>query len=476
MKVIHVPFCFAPDPFGGTEVFVASLAHDQQELGVDAMVAAPSETSRAYTIDDLRVRRFATSMVTEVAELYGAGDELAAIEFAKILDEEMPDVVHLHAFTRAVSLRLVRAAKNRGIPVIFTYHTPTVSCQRGTLLLLGESICDGKLDVRRCAGCTLDGLGLYGPLAALMGRVSPAAGRWLGDRGLQGGIWTALRTSELIAKRHTAFRQLVSEVDHIVAVCNWVYELLLLNNVPSCKASVSRQGISWMPEQSTAPTSTSALETPETVRLAFLGRLDSTKGVHVLINALRMIPTVKVTLDIYGVVQSSSNARYQKEMLALAEGDPRVSFRGSIGPREVVPRLRRYDFLVVPSQWIETGPMVALEAFAAKIPVIGWNLGGISEIVRHGVDGLLIEPGPVVRWAETLRKVAEDPWLRAHLKAGVRPPRTSFQVAHEMLALYDMVLAFQAAAPTKNILPTGATVDDKDVREHAPNLLHLEDR
>jgi hypothetical protein len=219
MKVIHVPFCFAPDPFGGTEVFVANLVRDLQGLGVDAMVAAPSETSRAYSIDGLRVRRFATSKVTEVAQLYEQGDELAATEFAKILDEETPDLVHLHAFTAAVSLRLVRAAKTRGIPVVFTYHTPTVSCQRGTLLLWGESFCDGQLNVSRCAGCTLNGLGMHRSLAALTGRLSPAVGRWLGDRGLQGGIWTALRTSELITRRHAAFRTMASEVDHIVAVC-----------------------------------------------------------------------------------------------------------------------------------------------------------------------------------------------------------------------------------------------------------------
>jgi hypothetical protein len=67
MKVIHVPFCFAPDPFGGTEVYVANLARDLHGVGVDSMVAAPSDTSRAYTIGDLRVRRFATSKVSDVA-------------------------------------------------------------------------------------------------------------------------------------------------------------------------------------------------------------------------------------------------------------------------------------------------------------------------------------------------------------------------------------------------------------------------
>jgi glycosyltransferase involved in cell wall biosynthesis len=444
MKVIHVPFCFAPDPVGGTEVYVASLARDLQKLGVDAMVAAPSETSRAYVIDSLRVRRYAVSeKIADVIQLYGPGDLLAATEFEKILDEEMPDLVHLHAFTRGVSLRLVQAAKTRGIPVVFTYHTPTVSCQRGTLLLWGEDFCDGKLDVIRCAGCTLNGLGIYRPLAARMGRLTPVVGRWLGDRGLQGGIWTALRMSELISVRHAVFHEMTSEVDHIVAVCNWVQDVILLNDIPAAKVSLSRHGISWTPDQTTTAVQSSTREAQDTTRLAFVGRLDSTKGLHVLIKAFKMSPAMKATLDVYGVVQGPTNVAYQKEMLALADGDPRISFLEPIASEQVVPRLRQYDFLAVPSQWFETGPLVALEAFAAGIPVIGWKLGGINEIVQDGVNGLLIEPDSVVRWAETLRRVAEDAKLRAKLKAGVRPPRTSIEVAREMLTLYESLVHSQ---------------------------------
>ena len=439
MKVLHVPFCFAPDPSGGTEVYVANLARDLHGLGVDAMVAAPSETSRTYTIDDLRVRRFAiTSKITEVGQLYGRGDELAAAEFATILDEERPDLVHLHAFTAAVSLRLVEVTKAQGIPVVFTYHTPTVSCQRGTLLLWGKTFCDGKLDVGRCAGCTLNGLGIYRPVAALVGQLSPAVGRWAGNHGLQGGIWTALRTSELISMRHAAFREMVTKVDHIVAVCEWVSDVLLLNDIPAAKVSISRHGINWTPDKIT-PLPSSTHGAHDGVRLAFVGRLDPTKGLHVLIKAFRTAPS-NLSLDVYGVVQSSANAAYQKEMLDLASGDPRISFRKPMGTQEVISRLPQYDFLVVPSQWIETGPMVVLEAFAAGIPVIGWNLGGIAEIVRDGIDGLLIEPDAIDGWSETLRRVADDAKLRAQLRAGVRPPRTSQEVAREMLTLYESLL------------------------------------
>jgi glycosyltransferase involved in cell wall biosynthesis len=441
MKVINVPFTFAPDSFGGTEVFVATLAQELQELGVSVIVAAPSEKSYAYTIDGLKVRRFATlNKINDVSQLYGIGNSLATTEFAAILDQEKPDLVHLHAFTPAVSLRVVRAAKERGIPVVFTYHTPTVSCQRGTLLLWGKSSCDGRLAVDRCAGCTLNGLGVPQIPAAILGRLPPILGHWLEKLGLQGGVWTGVRMTELITMRHAAFRQMIDEVDRIVAVCNWVHELLLLNDVPKSKVSISRQGVCRTSAHKTALPSCRIERNSREMRLAFVGRIDPMKGLHILIDAFRMVPTLAISLHVYGIVQSAATFEYEKKILALSSGDPRITFHGPIPSADVVERLRQYDFLAVPSQWMETGPMVVLEAFAAGIPVLGSNLGGISELVRSGINGLLVEPGSVERWADALRRVAEDPKLRLELKAGVRPPRSSLDVARDMLALYNSIL------------------------------------
>src|SRR5579862_6376200 len=98
MKLIHVPFCFYPDPIGGTEIYVEALARQLQERGHQLLIAAPGEFSDEYVHDGLRVRRFAVSPFRDLRELYGSGDAMATEEFAAILDAERPDVVHLHAF------------------------------------------------------------------------------------------------------------------------------------------------------------------------------------------------------------------------------------------------------------------------------------------------------------------------------------------------------------------------------------------
>ncbi len=43
MKILHVPFCFAPDPIGGTEVYVTSLALQLKKRGVEVVIAAPAD-------------------------------------------------------------------------------------------------------------------------------------------------------------------------------------------------------------------------------------------------------------------------------------------------------------------------------------------------------------------------------------------------------------------------------------------------
>lgn len=439
MKVIEIPFCFYPDPVGGTEIYVEALSLGLQGQGVEVVVAAPAEgiSKGTYLHNGLVVRRFPVSkVVDDLGELYGGGNREAAAAFGAILDEEKVDIVHLHAFTRACSLRLVREARKRGIPVLFTYHTPTVSCQRGTLMRWGSEVCDGLLDIHACASCYLQSLGL-GKLGSLaLGHLPSGIGDVLAGVGLSGGFWTAFRMSQLIALHHAAFRDLMEEVQHVVAVCDWVRELLLRNGVPTQKITVSRHGVcSGISKFAADCQFQTSSNLP--LRIAFLGRIDMTKGPDILIRALVSMPDVPVQLHIYGIVQGGASAGYLQQLKTFAKDDPRISFHSAVQSGEVIQTLQGVDVLAVPSRVLETGPMVVLEGFAAGIPVVGSRLGGIAELVEDGVNGLLVDSLSVDAWKEALRRVVEDRGLLAHLRAGVRPPKRMEAVALEMKTLYE---------------------------------------
>jgi glycosyltransferase involved in cell wall biosynthesis len=437
MRVVHVPFGYYPDAVGGTEAYVAELARGLRVRGVDSVVAAPAGSLGAhrYDHDGTPVYRFAMSPTDDVGELYGEGDPDAASAVSRILDEVRADVLHLHAFTRAASLRLARTARRQGLPVVFTYHTPTASCVRGTLLREGRETCDGALIGQRCTACLLESRGV--PLAArkALSRAPAAFGSAIAAAGV-GGRWaTALRARGLVDARHHAFRQLLSDANAIVAVCEWVRALLLRAGAPPARLMLSRQGTpAHTPPRPQRPRSAG-----DPLRMGFVGRLHRSKGVHVVVAALVGNRALPMTLDVYGIVEDAYGERYRDELRAMAADDPRIRFCAPLPRGRVVDTLADYDLTVVPSQWLETGPLVVLESFAAGVPVVGSNLGGIAELVRHDRDGWLVRYDDPGAWSSALQRFASE---RAHverLRGGVERPRSTDDVARDMVAVYESV-------------------------------------
>jgi glycosyltransferase involved in cell wall biosynthesis len=452
MRILHIPFCFHPDPMGGTEVYVLALARELSARNAESVIAAAGPASERYSYCEIGVRRFATQTgVKDLREMYGDGDVVAANEFGKVLDEEQPELVHLHAFTLATSLRFLREVKRRGIPLVYTYHTPTATCQRGSMMRWGAKPCDGLMDVRACSSCTLEGLlnaksGPRGMVSAVVklaakcaGSLPPSVGRLLGKRGLRGGRWTALRTSELVKLRHDTTRAFLQQVDHIVAVCDWVKHVLLINGVREEKITLCRQGV-MAEAKSESRTVDTTFFSSGVLRICLLGRFDSNKGFHVLLEAIRHLPEAALRLDIYGVGRPGH--AYEQTLRRLAAGDERIQFRSPIPADAVISTLRNYDLVAVPSQWLETGPLVVLEAFAAGIPVIGAKLGGIAELVRDGVDGILVAPeSSPAAWQGALQRLNSEAGLINRLRSGVTPPRTMKEVAADMEIIYGQILA-----------------------------------
>lgn len=436
MRVVHIPFGYFPDAVGGTEVYVADLARGLRAHGVESVIAAPSSdaASRDYEHDGTPVFRFAIPESRDVGELYGEGDEDAARAIGAILDDVGADVLHLHAFTRAASLRAARVARARGVAVVFTYHTPTASCVRGTLLHDGREPCDGALIATRCTSCLLESRGVPSPVRTALARAPRSLGDGLHAAGISGGWATAIRARALTEARHDAFRRLIGEADAVVAVCEWVRRLLLDAGAPPGRLTLSRQGTPAITRRSQDRPSIDDL------RFAYVGRLHPAKGVHVILEAIAAERDLPIRIDVFGIAQDSDGVRYRDRLAALASQDARIAFRAPVPADRVVDTMAAYDATVVPSQWLETGPLTVLESFAAGVPVVGSNLGGIAELVTHDRDGWLVRHGDVEAWRSAFRRLAADRLLIERLRSGVRPPRSTDDVAADMAHLYETVV------------------------------------
>lgn len=437
MKVVHVPFTYAPNPVGGTEVYVSSLVSHLRAHGIESTVAAPGDREETYSIDDVLVDRYVASPLTSAADLYGSGDPVAARAFGEILDRRRPDVVHFHARTRAVSLLCLREAKARGLSVLYTYHTATGTCLRGSLLRWGNEPCDGRLDSGRCAACLLQSSGLPRLMARVVSAL-PTQNFPLPDSRTR----KAIKMRGHVREAHRATEAFLAEVDRVVTLSDWGHALMRRLGVEPQRLIRVRPGL---PRQFPVGETTPIAAVLRPLSLAFLGRMDRSKGLDILLSALARAPTLTLTLNIYGVSQHSQQGEWERQTLDAAARDKRVFLRTPLAASSVVEALGEYDALVIPSRVVEMAPLVILEAFSAGIPVIGSRLGGIAELVTEGVDGLLVEPESVDGWAKALRTLADSDTL-AKLRAGVRAPRQMGDVATEMAAIYAPLIAASVSA------------------------------
>jgi glycosyltransferase involved in cell wall biosynthesis len=447
MKVLHLPFTYYPDPVGGTEVYVSALAASLSRHGIESIVAAPSSdaASTRYEHDGGLVYRYPNEPNGGIEAAYGRPDAVAAQAIGEIIEELEPDVVHMHALTSAVSVEALRVARRRGIATVFTYHTPAVSCIRGTLLRYGSELCDGALIATRCAACMLDSTGVP-PLARDILARAPDRLHDLSRALHIRQVDTALRMRSLTEMRHDLVRETLAEADAVVAVCQWVRDVLLRIGAEPRRVVLSRQGTTLTTNQ---PRITRKATLP--LKFAFVGRLDATKGLHVVLDAVVKAPGIPISLDVFGIAQGATGERYLEQARARVKGDARVRFRRPLEHHDVIPTLSRYDATVVPSQWLETGPLVVLESFGAGTPVIGSQLGGIEELVRNGWDGILVKHDDVNAWSDLFSRLVRSPAVLDELRANVAPPRTMDDVASDMAALYESLAELPMAASGEGV-------------------------
>ena len=195
-------------------------------------------------------------------------------------------------------------------------------------------------------------------------------------------------------------------------------------------ARVLRRDLGLPP--SCAPERRTAASGPA-LRFGFVGSIVPHKGLHVLLEAFQGLAERGATLDIFGPFEPERDAYHR----SLA--DRRVAgarFRGAFAAAAVDGVYSQFDTLVVPSLWFENAPLVVREAFRARVPVVASDLGGLSEAVRTGVDGLLVPPGDAAALRRTLQRFIDEPQLGSELAARCPSVRTIADDAAETEHLY----------------------------------------
>ncbi|MFH1680682.1 MAG: N-acetyl-alpha-D-glucosaminyl L-malate synthase BshA [Candidatus Eisenbacteria bacterium] len=146
------------------------------------------------------------------------------------------------------------------------------------------------------------------------------------------------------------------------------------------------------------------------------------------ISNFRKVKNVRDVVRLLARVHEATGAR----LLLVGDGPERVPCRilaeelgvqdriHFLGNRIAVPRiLALADLLLLPST-VESFGLVALEAMASGVPVVGYDGGGLPEVVRNGVDGLLAPLGDLERMIEMTLELLQNPARRREMSGAAR--------------------------------------------------------
>ena len=179
--------------------------------------------------------------------------------------------------------------------------------------------------------------------------------------------------------------------------------------------------------------------------ILFVGRFSKSKGIETLINAFSIVKNELKDSDIHLVIMGVDFG-YQNEMEKLIK---KLNLSEEIKviknpPRDdVISAYGESEFLVLPSQW-ELSPLVPLESFAFKKPVISTNSHGIPYTVQNNKNGILVEPENSLELSNAIVKLLNDSELREKLgQSGynfVNEECNCVSMAKNSLKLYEDIL------------------------------------
>lgn len=324
----------------------------------------------------------------------------AAAAIRRELDEERPDVVHVHNTFPMISPAVFHAVGGRAARVL-TLHNYRLFCPAAIPMRSGH-VCTECLDRKSVLpalryGCYRNSRIATAPLAANVA-LHRAIGTW--------------RT----------------QVDAFVTLSQFQKERMIEAGLPPGRVHVKPNFFPGKPI-------TVDWNRRDPV-VVFAGRITAEKGVATLVRAWVAWGDGAPELRIVG------DGDLLPQMMDLAKG-ARIRFLGALPPSDTQKQIARAHLLVLPSEWFEGFPMVLAEAFAFGTPAAVSNLGPLPSFVENGESGVVFEPGD----PSALLKEVQRAWKTAgQLERWGATARRMFEQQYSEDATYRTLIRIYEAA------------------------------
>ena len=380
----------------------AGLA-DAYFLGCVTALHRPSDGECSLQSYDSAEREFLLHVGEFDPVMLAHGMESRSLDdFGRVLDRLKPDIVHFHHLYQigAESLALARNRVPRA-RFLLTLHDFHPICHHDGLMIRTDS---GAL----CKAASADAC------HACFGDISSSR--------------FALRTRHL--------QNMLALVDRFVVpsqflgrrFADWGIDETLITHIPN-----------GVPED-IAPLN--AEDPGKRNRFAYFGNIAPHKGILVALEAAARIGgDVDLTLTLHGEMHHQGDAFMATFSRGLKRAGNRAFYRGPYERRDVSELMAAADWIIVPSTWWENAPLTILEAFRHQRPVIASDIGGMAEMVDHGVNGFLFRKGDADGLARLISDVATADGLWDRLAAATPPVPTTEETAGRHAALYAELLS-----------------------------------
>ena len=457
MRILHAIHDFLPRHQAGSEIYAFELCRAQAAAHHVSVLCGEYDPSRLHGQVTWRVHK-GLPVVELVNNQVCASFEdtyrspVISDRLAHVLHAVQPDVIHIHNLLN-LSFDLPAMAHARGIPVVATLHDYALVCPTGGQRIhRAEQYVCHVIDTGRCVRCfresPLHAHIAFGKLATVSRRPGPMHRAAVAMRRRFPGLTTQVArampavttTKREIDQRLAAARRVFNEVDLFVAPSPSIAEEFKRLGVEAAKVRVSDYG--FVPLRRNARNGNG--ETRPPLRIGYVGTLVWHKGVHVLLDAVRALPSNAYELKIFGNPDVFPD--YASELREAAGGLP-VQFMGAFDHERIAEVYAQIDVLVVPSLWLENSPLVIHEAFMAGVPVVGARIGGIADLVDDGRTGLLYDPTSSSELRAALGGLIQNATRLNELAELTRTTRVKpiAQDAEEWERTYDEVLRRRAA-------------------------------
>ena len=179
-------------------------------------------------------------------------------------------------------------------------------------------------------------------------------------------------------------------------------------------------------------------------RILFLGRMDRLKGGVSLLEALPIISqTLDRSLHVTFAGDGPDRQRWESRGLELKSTSARLSFEfpGWVSGNALNSLLLDSDLLVIPSLWPEPFGLSGPQAGLCGVPAAAFDVGGISDWLKHGVNGYLAPADPPTSegLAEAVIKCLRDPEVHVRLKQGAAEMAQRFNMQNHMSVLTGLL-------------------------------------